>query len=209
MEVAGRPLVSWSLDAFAEAEAIGPVIVAAPPGYEGEVAALAPGAAVVTGAESRSGSVAVALERVTTGLVAIHDAARPCVTPGLIDELVGQLLAHPGAAGVIAAAAITDTVKRASEPRSATGEPPDGLAIQSTENRDHLWAAQTPQVFRTDALRDALASDPRLVATASDDAMLVERAGGEILIDPAPAWNLKVTTPADLTIAAALLGARP
>ena len=94
---------------------------------------------------------------------------------------------RPDAAGVIAAAAITDTVKRAREPRPRAGEfPRGGPTVAKTESRDHLWAAQTPQVFRTDALRDALAADPQRVAAASDDAMLVEKAGGRVLIEPAP-----------------------
>ena len=63
------------------------------------------------------------------------------------------------------------------------------------------WAAQTPQVFRTAALRDALAADPRGVADATDEAMVIERAGGTVLIDPAPAWNLKATTAEDLRVA--------
>lgn len=209
MEVAGRPLVSWCLDAFVAAESIGSVVIAAPPGHEAAMAALAPDAVVVTGASSRSASVANALQRVESGIVAIHDAARPRVTPELIDSLVARLVARPDAAGVIAAAAITDTVKRAREPRSAKGDVPrGGPTVARTESRDHLWAAQTPQVFRTEVLRAALAADPQAVAAASDDAMLVERAGGKVLIEPAPAWNLKVTTPEDLAVVSEALPGR-
>jgi 2-C-methyl-D-erythritol 4-phosphate cytidylyltransferase len=182
------------------------VVIAAPPGHEDAIAALAPGAVVVGGAESRSGSVANALERVETELVAVHDAARPLVTAELIDAVVAKLAAQPEAAGVIAAAAITDTVKRAREPRPERGVlPRGGPTVAKTESRDHLWAAQTPQAFRTDALRDALVADPQRVAAASDDAMLVEKAGGKVLIEPAPASNLKVTTLDDLRVAEGLL----
>ena len=73
--------------------------------------------------------------------------------------------------------------------------------MAQTVSRDHLWAAQTPQVFRTEALRRAVDADPKRVAAATDDAMLVEKAGGTVLIHPAPAGNLKVTTPIDLRIA--------
>jgi 2-C-methyl-D-erythritol 4-phosphate cytidylyltransferase len=198
VEVAGRPLVAWCLDAFAAAGSIGAVVIAAPPGHEDAIAALAPDAVVVSGAESRSGSVANALERVEAELVAVHDAARPLVTAELIDAVVAKLAARPDAAGVIAAAAVTDTVKRGSE---GSGSP----VVASTESRDHLWAAQTPQAFRTEALREALAADPQLVAAASDDAMLVEKAGGTVLIEPAPAANLKMTTRGDLRVAEALL----
>jgi 2-C-methyl-D-erythritol 4-phosphate cytidylyltransferase len=209
VEVAGRPLVAWCLEAFAAADSIQAVVVAAPPGHEEAIAALAADAVVVRGADSRSGSVANALVRVDAELVAVHDAARPLVTAELIDALVAKLASRPDAAGVIAAAAVTDTVKRAREPRPAKGEfERGGPTVAKTESRDHLWAAQTPQVFRTEALRDAQAADPQRVAAASDDAMLVEKAGGKVLIEPAPSHNLKVTTAADLRIAGALLSAR-
>ena len=75
-------------------------------------------------------------------------------------------------------------------------------------SREHLWAAQTPQVFRAQALREALDTDPRDIAAATDEAMLVERAGGTVLIRPSPPENLKVTTPLDLRIAELLLAER-
>ncbi len=74
-----------------------------------------------------------------------------------------------------------------------------------TENREHLWAAQTPQAFRSGRLRAAYDADPESVATATDEAMLVEKDGGKVLIEAAPAWNLKVTTPDDLRVAELLL----
>jgi len=83
--LAGRPLIEWSLDAFAEAENVGSVVVALPPGHEIE---LITDVVAVAGGASRSESVATALERVATEIVAIHDAARPLVTAELIDELV-------------------------------------------------------------------------------------------------------------------------
>jgi 2-C-methyl-D-erythritol 4-phosphate cytidylyltransferase len=210
--LAGRPLVAWCLEAFAAAESIGPVIVAAPPDHVGEVTAAVVEAAeveVVEGGDSRSESVLRALEQASTDLVAVHDAARPLVTPDLIDAVLAKLAGRPDAAGVIAAAPLTDTVKRAREPRPSKGEfERGGPTIAKTESRDHLWAAQTPQAFRAAALREALAADPQRVAAATDDAMLVERAGGKVLIEPATADNLKVTTAADLRIAELLLGAR-
>jgi 2-C-methyl-D-erythritol 4-phosphate cytidylyltransferase len=77
--------------------------------------------------------------------------------------------------------------------------------VAKTESRDHLWAAQTPQVFRAATLREALAADPQRVRGATDDAMLVEAIGGKVLIYPAPPENLKVTTPTDLRMAELLL----
>jgi 2-C-methyl-D-erythritol 4-phosphate cytidylyltransferase len=170
-------------------------VIAAPAGLEQRFASLAPAGLeldVVTGGASRGESVARGLDAVGSELVAVHDAARPLITPELIDAVCARLVDHPEAAGVIAAAPITDTVKRV-----------EGDAIVATEDRDRLWAAQTPQAFRTAALRDAHAGGPQTAAT--DDAMLVERAGGSVLIEPAPPENLKVTTAVDLRVAEMLL----
>jgi 2-C-methyl-D-erythritol 4-phosphate cytidylyltransferase len=82
------------------------------------------------------------------------------------------------------------------------------IDVEATVDRGRLWAAQTPQAFRVEALRAALAGDPGAVAAATDEAMLVEAAGGRVLIHPAPAGNLKVTTPLDLRVAELLLAER-
>lgn len=213
VEVAGAPLLAWSLAALDAAETITAIVIAAPPGDVDRAAAVAAEAgveaAIVPGGETRSQSVAAGLAGAEAELVAVHDAARPLVTPELIDEIVGKLASRPDAAAVIAAAPITDTVKRAREPRPAKGDfPHGGPTVAKTESRDHLWAAQTPQVFRAGALREALGADPQALAAATDDAMLLERAGGKVLIHPAPAENIKVTTAADLHLAELLLAER-
>ena len=205
MPLAGRRLVEWSLEAFRRAESVGRIVVAVPPGLE---APLGAGIGVVAGGPYRSASVAAALERIDTELVAVHDAARPLVTAALIDDLIEELSARPDAAGVIAAAPLTDTVKRAREQRPAKGRLPRVVTVAETVGRGHLWAAQTPQVFRVAALRDALDADPQRVAAATDEAMLVEKAGGKVLIHPASPENLKVTTPLDLRLAELLLADR-
>ena len=110
-----------------------------------------------------------------------------------------RLDATPDAAGVIAATRVTDTVKRAS---------PEGGEIVATEPRDGLWAAQTPQVFRAEPLRAAHDAAPVDDSRATDDAMLIEAAGGKVLIEPSPPENLKLTTPADLRLAGLLLAER-
>jgi 2-C-methyl-D-erythritol 4-phosphate cytidylyltransferase len=81
-------------------------------------------------------------------------------------------------------------------------------AVEGTVDRGALWAAQTPQVFRVDALRAAMAGDPERVAAATDEAMLIEATGGRVLIHPGSADNLKVTTPVDLRLAELLLAER-
>jgi 2-C-methyl-D-erythritol 4-phosphate cytidylyltransferase len=79
--------------------------------------------------------------------------------------------------------------------------------VDSTLDRSALWAAQTPQAFRTAALREALGSTS-LLRQATDEAMLVERLGGKVMLHEAPAENIKVTTPLDLRLAEMLLGER-
>jgi 2-C-methyl-D-erythritol 4-phosphate cytidylyltransferase len=195
VELAGRPLLDWSLDAFREAGFIKEIVVATPPGEEGAVAER--GVLGVAGGEHRSGSVANALELAGEEIVVVHDAARPLVTPKLINAVVDRLASDQEAAGVIAAAPVTDTIKQAG------GEG----AVERTLDRAGLWAVQTPQAFRADALREAL-SDPDSLPEATDDAMLVERRGGRVLIHEAPADNLKVTTPLDLRVAELLLSQR-
>jgi 2-C-methyl-D-erythritol 4-phosphate cytidylyltransferase len=195
VELAGRPMLDWSLEAFRGAESVGEIVVAVPPGEEESVAGR--GVVAVTGGEHRSESVAKALELCDGEIVVVHDAARPLVTPDLIDAVVGELAGHDDAAGVIAATPVTDTIKQAGDDRQ----------VERTLDRSGLWAVQTPQVFRAEALREAL-SDLDSLPHATDDAMLVERRGGRVLIHPAPAQNLKVTTPLDLRVAELLLAER-
>ena len=202
-------MVEWSIDAFRACDSVRSIVVACPPGHVGDLGGHDLG--VVPGGATRAQSVANALEAVGTECVAIHDAARPLVTPELVEALVADLVANPEAAGVIAAAPVTDTVKRAtgsakgqSDVQSTLDRP---LAIERTEDRSQLWGAQTPQVFRTEALREALAAAER-PEEATDEAMLVEWNGGTVLLHPVAAENLKVTTPLDLRVAELLLADR-
>jgi len=210
--LAGRPLVEWSIAALRAAAGVRSIVVACPPGHLHELAGADLG--VVEGGATRARSVANALEAVGTELVAIHDAARPLLTPQLVEGVVATLAADPEADGAIAATPVTDTIKRApAPPGMLAGSPTSGgenppRSIAETVDRGELWAAQTPQVFRVEALRRALAADPAAVEAATDEAMLVEAAGGKVLIHPAPAENLKVTTPLDLRLAEQLLAAR-
>ena len=198
-------MIEWSIDAFRACDSVRSIVVAAPPGHIGDLGGHDLG--VVSGGATRAQSVANALEAVGTEYVAIHDAARPLLTPELVEALVAELDANPKAAGVIAAAPITDTVKRTSG-LFATPEVADRpLAIERTEDRAKLWGAQTPQLFRTEALRAALAAAER-PEEATDEAMLVEWSGGTVLIHPVAAENLKVTTPLDLRVAELLLAER-
>ena len=196
-------MIAWSLDACLACEAVAGVVVAVPAGYEHGLDGL-DGVRIVDGGSTRAESVANALAAVDTEYVAIHDAARPLLTPELLQDLVSLLAATPDADGAIAAAPVTDTVKkvrgifRVPETRKAP------RAIEATLDRSELWGAQTPQVFRTAALRSA----QKAADAATDEAMLIEAAGGKVLIHDTGAANLKVTTRFDLRVAELLLAER-
>ena len=146
--------------------------------------------ALVTGGASRAESVRAGLGEVPFGaeIVVVHDAARPLAGAGLFDAVISAV--RDGADGAVPGLAVTDTLKRV-----------DDLRVTSTVDRMGLVAVQTPQAFRADILRDAHASG----ADATDDAALVEELGGAVVVVPGDPRNLKVTGPADLMIAAALL----
>jgi 2-C-methyl-D-erythritol 4-phosphate cytidylyltransferase len=188
--LAGRPMLEWSLDALRDA-GLTQVVVALPPGE-----AAPAGCVGVPGGATRSASVRAALAAAPADdAVVVHDAARPLVTA----ELFARTLAALGDADcAVAAARMTDTVKQAGA---------DGR-VTATLDRSKLWAIQTPQAFRRDALARALAVDDDVLAAATDDAYLVERAGGTVRVVESPPANLKVTTPYDLEVAALLLSKR-
>ena len=187
MPCGGRPLYEWALEVLAEA--CDEVVVAAPPGVA------LPGS--VEGGPSRSESVRNALTALPAAdVVVVHDAARPLVTSELVRRCVAEIEA--GWDGAIAAAPVTDTIKEAR----------GGGRVTRTLDRSALWAIQTPQAFRAEALRSALEAGPEVLARATDDAALVEAAGGSVRVVEAPADNIKVTRPLDLRLAEALLAER-
>jgi 2-C-methyl-D-erythritol 4-phosphate cytidylyltransferase len=217
VEVAGRPLVQWSMDTLAGVPAIERIVVALPAGIEvpaGTVGLLggatlevsiglpsSPAAIAVTGGATRSESVRLALAAAGDGLdsdlVLVHDAARPLFTAELVQATLAAVESE-GVDAAIAAVPVTDTIKQ------ADGE---GVVTQ-TLDRAVLWAVQTPQVFRRSALERALDVPDEVLVQATDDAWLMERAGGRVVVVPAPPENIKVTTPFDLELAELLLTRR-
>jgi 2-C-methyl-D-erythritol 4-phosphate cytidylyltransferase len=199
-------MVEWSIAAFRACDTVRSIVVAAPPGQVGD---LGPDVGVLPGGATRAQSVANALEAVGTEYVAVHDAARPLLTPQLVEALVADLDAAPEAAGVIAAAPVADTIKRSPLRGSfrTDSDRKEPRKVEETIDRAELWAAQTPQVFRTAALREALDVGER-PEEATDEAMLVEWNGGTVLIHPVAEPNLKVTTPLDLRVAELMLAER-
>jgi 2-C-methyl-D-erythritol 4-phosphate cytidylyltransferase len=201
VELGGRPMFEWSVRALARVGAIERIVVALPPEHasppRGELRAPAEGPEVlaVAGGPSRSESVRLALAAAGAGdPVLVHDAARPLVSPALAAEVL-EALDDERVQAAVAAAPVTDTIKQAGD---------DGL-VQQTLSRAALWAVQTPQVFRRQVLQSALEVPDGVLAEATDDAWLVERGGGRVLVVQAPRENLKVTTELDLIVAEALL----
>lgn len=197
--LAGRPLLAWTLAAFKKCDAIdGMVIVASPPGVERMRAFVREWRmpkieAIVAGGETRQDSVRAGIEAAgRASLVAIHDAARPLVTPELIARGIDEARAHRA---VVCAVPSRDTVKQVD----------DEHIVRSTLDRETVWLAQTPQVFERELLMRA---HRRAEATATDDAALVEALGHEVRVYEGDPTNLKVTTMTDLIAAEALLRAR-
>jgi 2-C-methyl-D-erythritol 4-phosphate cytidylyltransferase len=186
----GRPLYEWSLAVLHGV--CDRVVVAVPQSTVDSRQSTG----FVAGGPSRSASVRNALAAAPeASVVVVHDAARPLLERDLVERCVAAL---DGVDGAIAAAPVTDTVKEA----DASGR------VVRTLDRSVLWAVQTPQVFRAEVLRAALDADDSVLAAATDDASLVEAAGGAIVLVEAPRENIKVTTELDLRVAEAMLEAR-
>ena len=204
LEVAGRPVLAWTLDAAlacraiewigivgqaADAESIAQIVTAAEPDRP---------VSWILGGDTRQESVSRGLDALPPEAqgVLIHDGARCLVEPQLLERCAAAV--HQGQA-VIAATPVTDTIKQV-----------DGNGtIVSTPDRSQLWAAQTPQGFAVDQLRQAHATAAERGWSVTDDAALYERLGLEVQVLEAPPSNIKLTTPFDLAVAAALLAGRP
>jgi 2-C-methyl-D-erythritol 4-phosphate cytidylyltransferase len=198
--LAGVPILARAASAFLDHPRIARVVAAVRSPDEAR-AALGPSLAarltLVAGGPERQDSVRRGLEAVgDAGIVLVHDAARPLVTRRLIDAVIDATLRAGAAVPVVA---VADTVKRLA---------PDG-AIRDTLPREDLRLAQTPQGFRTDLLRAACARAERHGTRGTDDASLVESAGERVAVVEGSPRNIKITTPADLRLAEALLLAWP
>lgn len=196
--VAGRAMLEWSVSALRAVPAITSIVVALP----AEALAAAPaGTIAVAGGRQRSHSVACALAACPDGdPIVVHDAARPLAQPALFELALAELERNREVAAAIAAVPVSDTVKEVADDRAT---------VVRTLDRGRLWAVQTPQVFRREALARALAgaSDEEL-AGATDDAWLVERSGGTVRVVESDPSNIKITTSADLRLAEMLLSER-
>jgi 2-C-methyl-D-erythritol 4-phosphate cytidylyltransferase len=199
----GVPLVVRAIQAIAAAPEIERVVPVAPPAELARFDALLaplratlPLAPAVAGGVERQDSVRAGLAALEDGFgwVAVHDAARALVRPADVSRVVAAARRH-GAA--LLALPVRDTIKRVRA----------GLVVE-TPPRAECWAAQTPQVFRLELLREALAKADADGFLATDDAQLVERLGVPVAVVEGDPGNLKITSPGDLAAAEAWLRAR-
>lgn len=200
----GLTLLEHACSAFDRVAAVVEIVLVGHPSDRERLERMAKGCptlrkvrAIVNGGELRTDSVraGVAACSPECRLVAVHDVARALVEPALIEQAVARATTR-GAA--LVAAPMTDTVKTSS----------DGLHAETTLDRSVLWSAQTPQVFQAARLRELLERARAENYRPTDDAALHERYVGPIPIVPGTSHNLKITTPDDLVLAAAILRAR-
>lgn len=215
IEVGGKPLITWTLEAFDDAARVGHIVVVCPPEKADEMRRAAvdpypiatPIEFAPSGAErqdsTRNGLAAVAGD---FDIVLVHDAARPLILPKTIDAAVDALATAgrrssgvPGGLdGVVCGQPAVDTLKVVDE---------EGCFVE-TPPRARFWTVQTPQVFWTDSLRCAYEWVDRTGFVGTDDASLVEGMGGRVRGFEAPRDNLKVTLPEDLVPVEAALRSR-
>lgn len=202
LAIGGRSMLQRSVELLAAHPDVAEIVVvlpaalvADPPAY---LRTLAKPARVVAGGTSRQDSVAngFALVRERADIVLIHDAARPFASPELISRTIAAA-AESGAA--VAALPASDTVKLSLETTTRQGP-----VVERTIPRERVYLAQTPQAFRTDVLREAMAAH-RATTLATDEAALVEAAGMPVRLVMGEVTNVKITTMADLTVARALV----
>ena len=195
----GTPIIVHTIRKFDASQAIDYIIVTAPRESVEEVRDLVKSAAfkksvtVIEGGERRQDSVAMGLQQLQPGtqIVAVHDGVRPFVSVGDIENVVRQAEVT-GAA--ILGVPIVDTVKQAEKE-----------FVDVTLTREHLILAQTPQVFRTEILREAFDRAAADEYYGTDESSLVERLGHPIAIVRGSERNIKITRPSDLTLARAFL----
>ena len=198
--LAGRPVLSWTLAAFEECEAVDDLVVVTSRSNRSAVAELCRGVgkvrALVEGGKERQDSVWAGLSALrSVEILAVHDGARPLITA---EGIAGCVERAASGVGVIAGGPAVDTIK-------VVG---DGEEILSTPDRASLRAVATPQVFLAETLRRAHEAARREGVLATDDAGLVERLGETVVVHDVGGPNPKITSPSDLVLAEALLGTR-
>ncbi len=226
-ELGGRPVLQRTVEVFTKVAEVVCIIVAGPHDAEAmeEFKRRHADKLGLLGCQICAGGKTHRYETVRNALtlvpdscthIAVHDAARPCITPDFVERLLLIAERHPA---VIPAMAVTDTIKRASkeivkeevaDPLAAilgadAVKPPPLRAVEGTVDRSGLFAVQTPQIFEAGLLRRAYQQKD---LSSTDDAQLVERLGAAVMLAPGDARNIKITVPTDLLIARAILGVK-
>jgi len=205
LSLGGVPLLVHTLNVFEKCPLIDALLVVVqPPDVEAVRTGMLPRwnlkklAGVIPGGKERQDSVRAGIEALDrdAGLVVIHDAVRPFITVGLIENCI-RAAEEEGAATV--GVPVKDTVKEVAA---------DGRVMRTCD-RDLLWLTQTPQAFRRDIIEDAHRAAVRDGYRGTDDTSLVERLGITVRMIRGDYGNIKITTPEDLVIAEALLARRP
>lgn len=201
----GRPILSWTLEAFDRCEAVDSIVLVCPGDRQTEYAEAAlegldlktPIAYAASGS-TRQASMASGLELLPeyTSIVAVHDGARPLIAPETVvraialfddEQIDGVVVGHPS----------YDTLKMV-----------DGTRVIETPDRSRFWQAQTPQIFRRAVLEGALAKATAGGYLGTDDSAIVEYAGGRVVMFDAPRENIKVTVAEDIAYVEAALRCR-
>jgi len=192
LPLAGKAVVSWNVEAFKKIKGVDQIILVV--ANEDLEKAKLLGCAVAESGRERTDSVRNGLKLVSpdTELVIIHDGARPLITTDVIEKAIKEAREY-GAA--VVGVPVKDTIKKVDSRE---------LIVESSLNRDDLWQAQTPQVFKYEIITRAYASGKK----ATDDAKLVEDLGIKVKMVMGSYENLKVTTPEDLIAAEAILRSR-
>jgi len=202
LKIAGKPMLEWTIAAFEKAAIIdGIILVVAkenlPMACRLKSSKLLK---VVAGGTERQDSVKNGLRQLPdkTEIVVIHDGARPAVSEEIINRSV-QAARRYGAA--LAAVPVKDTIKKIKNQKSClpagTAKIKKIIKVEKTLERDELWAAQTPQTFKANIIREAYAKSK---GSFTDDAALVERLNKPVSIIFGSYANIKVTTPEDLAV---------
>ena len=199
--VAGRPVIEHTLDAFERANSVTDIIVVTRDDrlkeFENLVGKRTKVRAIIAGGEHRQDSVRAGLQHLSpeTKYVAVHDAARPLVTPEQIERVFAECQQH-GAAAL--AEPVSDTLKRAS----------DDLCVIGSVDRDQLYIMQTPQVFERKLLEEAYAAVFAKRLHITDEVSAIEHLGRKVMLVPSIDFNLKITYDRDLRLAEFVLRQR-
>jgi 2-C-methyl-D-erythritol 4-phosphate cytidylyltransferase len=205
LPLGGKPVLAYSVETISKSDLVGEIIIVVPDDWVWPVRtdivdrfSIKKVTSIIPGGPERQDSVLRGFESLTgtPDIVAVHDGARPLVPLELVEEVIREASRCGGA---LAALPSNDTLKRSS---------PE-MYVDATIPRDSLWFAQTPQAFRYEVLKSALAKAHDEGFTGTDESQLVERTGIKVKIVKGSPYNIKITTPEDLMLGELILKMRP